>query len=174
MTRGCPRGLVGRVKRHSERFFAFALALGSFGGALWTVPAQAAAPSDRSVAEKLVTELSELPEGERPVVHLALERARHALTRATGAKDAGDARAASLLEGIAREWAETGQDLLRAARAEAELKALQAKAAEVSQKAERARMLLEEAIARKGRAEAELRTLDEPVAPKPATKEASR
>jgi len=168
------RGLVARVKRQSERFLAFALVLGSFGGALWTVPAAAAAPSDRSVAEKLVAELSNVPESERPVVHLTLERARHALERATGAKDSGDARAAELLEGIAREWAETGQDLLRAARAEASFKALQAKAAEASQKAERARMLLEEAVSRKGRAEVELRNLEAPASAKPATKEAAR
>lgn len=171
---GCPRGLVARVKRQSERLFAFALALGSFGGALWTFPATASVPSDRTVAEKLVAELSELPDKERPVVHVVLERSRHALTRATGARDSGDTRAAELLEGIAREWAETGQDLLRAARAESELKALQAKAAEASEKAERARMLLEEAVARKGRAEAELRKTREPVASKPATKEAAR
>lgn len=174
LTMGDRRGLVARVKRHSERFFALALVLGGLGGTLWTAPAMASTPSDRSVAESIVDELSKLPENELSVVRSALDRAQHALKRATSAKDAGDVRGAELLEGVAREWAETGKALLRAARAETSLKTLQLQAAETSQKAERARMLLEELVIRKGRAEAELRSLEGPAVPKPATKEAAR
>jgi len=82
--------------------------------------------------------------------------AKRALERAAGARLAGDVRQAELLEGLAREWAETARDLVRAAKAEAEAAEIESRAAQAGVRAERQRALLEEAIARRGRAEAEL------------------
>lgn len=82
--------------------------------------------------------------------------AQQALERAAGARLAGDARQGELLEGVAREWAETARDLVRAAKAEAEGADLESRAAQAGLRAERQRALLEEAIARRGRAEVEL------------------
>jgi hypothetical protein len=82
--------------------------------------------------------------------------AKRALERANGARLTGDARQGELLEGLAREWAETARDLVRAAKAESEAAELETRAAQAGLRAERQRALLEEAIARRGRAEAEL------------------
>ncbi|HEY3593617.1 MAG TPA: hypothetical protein VGL13_07080, partial [Polyangiaceae bacterium] len=78
------------------------------------------------------------------------------LERATGARLAGDVRQGELLEGLAREWAETARDLVRAAKTESEAAEVQTRAAQAAVRAERQRALLEEAIARRGRAEVEL------------------
>jgi hypothetical protein len=82
--------------------------------------------------------------------------ARRALERARGARAAGDVRHAELLEGLAREWAETARDVLRAVEVEREASGLESTAADVATRAQRARALLEEDLARRGRAEAEL------------------
>lgn len=149
------------MKRHSKRLVASALAVAGLGASLVTANALAQAHSDRAVAERLLTELSKLAAEDRPVVHGPVEHAQRALERAESARGGGDARAGELLEGLAREWAETGRDVLVAAKAEADAGALQAEAAQAKVKAERARALLEEAITRRGRAEAELRQLSE-------------
>jgi len=85
--------------------------------------------------------------------------AKRALERADSARMAKDIRQAELLEGLAREWAETARDLVYAAKAEAEANQIETRAAQVGVQAERQRALLEEAIARRGRAEAELTRL---------------
>jgi hypothetical protein len=82
--------------------------------------------------------------------------ARRALERARGARAAGDPVHADLLDGLAREWAETARDVVRAAAVEQEASALESTVAELSTRAQRARALLEEDVARRGRAEAEL------------------
>jgi hypothetical protein len=98
-----------------------------------------------------------------------VEAAQHALERASGARLAGDVRQAELLEGLAREWAETARDLVRAAKTEADATQLEGRAAQAVLRAERQRALLEEAIARRGRAEAELQRLSvDAGAPPPA------
>jgi hypothetical protein len=85
-----------------------------------------------------------------------LDEARRALERAAGARRSGDVRHAELLEGLAREWAEIARDVVRAASVEADAGALEVAAADAGLRAERARALLEESIARRGRAGAEL------------------
>jgi hypothetical protein len=138
--------------------------------------------SDKAVAEQILAGLPAAPPASAPrpeadagaaspsepsVVRLPVEEARRALDRAAGARRSGDIRHAEQLEGLAREWAETARDTLRAAAVEADAGALELAAAEAGLRAERARALLEESIARRGRAEAELEklTLDAGVIP---------
>lgn len=90
------------------------------------------------------------------VVASSLEHAKESLERAHGARAAGDAKHANMLEGLALEWAESARDLLRAASAEQAAASAADKAREAAVRAERARALLEETQARRGRADAEL------------------
>jgi hypothetical protein len=113
------------------------------------------APSDRAVTEQILASVgSNRADARGPV-----DEAKKALERAAGARRSGDVRHAELLEGLALEWAETARDVIRASAVEADAGALGAAAADAGLKAERARALLEESIARRGRAEAELEKL---------------
>lgn len=174
MTVPCPHGLVRRVKRHPKRLLALSLLVAGLGASFVTANALAQPNSDRAVAEKLLEELSKLPEEDRPVVLGPVENGKRALERAASARGGGDLRTGELLEGLAREWAETGRDVLLASKAEADAGAIQAEAAEAKVKAERARALLEEAITRRGRAEAELRKLMETADTEAATSEKAK
>ena len=118
--------------------------------------------SDKAVTEQILASLADQPLARGP-----LDEAKRALDRAAGARRSGDIRHVELLEGLAREWAETARDVVRAAAVEAEAGALEIAAADAGLQAERGRALLEESIARRGRAEAELEklTADDPGAP---------
>jgi hypothetical protein len=116
--------------------------------------------SDRAVAEQILATMPASSDSAMQGVSRApLDEAKRALDRAAGARASGDAHHAELLEGLAREWAETARDLQRAVSVEGDAGALSVAAAEAGVAAERARALLEEAISRRGRAEAELGTL---------------
>ena len=136
--------------------------------------------SDKAAAEQI---LGALPAGsssaEAALVKGPVAEARRALERAAGARRSGDARHAEQLEGLAREWAETAKDVVRAAAVEADAGALDLAARDARVKSERARTLLEESIARRGRAEAELAKLTAdaglfPTQPPPATSARSK
>jgi hypothetical protein len=123
------------------------------------------ARSDKEVAEQIMASMaigssapgsSAASSAEPFIARSPLEEARRALDRAAGARRSGDVRHAELLEGLAREWAETARDVVRASQLEVDAGALELAAADAGLRAERARALLEEAIARRGRAEAEL------------------
>jgi len=116
--------------------------------------------SDRAVAEQILASVAAGSDSSMQAVTRApVDEAKHALERAAGARKAGDVHHAELLEGLGREWAETARDLVRAVSVEADAGALENAAAEAGVGSERARALLEEAIARRGRAEAELEKL---------------
>jgi hypothetical protein len=137
--------------------------------------------SDKAVAEQILASLPPAPASAAPgsssdpaLVRVPVEEARRALERAVGARNTKDIRHAELLEGLAREWAETARDVLRAAAVEGDAGALELAAADAGLRAERARALLEESIARRGRAEAELEKLSAdagtfPTQPPPAS-----
>jgi len=134
-------------------------------------------PSDRAVAEQILATVAGASSGASPassgssspamIARRPIEEAHRALDRGSGARRAGDARHADLLDGLAREWAETARDLVRAAAAEADAGALEIASADAGLRAERARALLEESIARRGRAEAELDRLTADAGPFP-------
>jgi hypothetical protein len=118
--------------------------------------------SDKASAEQILADVARVApnsSAEPAVARTPIEEAKRALDRAVGARRSGDVRHAEMLEGLAREWAETARDVLRAAAVEADAGALQMAAADAGFRAERSRALLEEAIARRGRAEAELEKL---------------
>jgi hypothetical protein len=125
--------------------------------------------SDKAVAEQILATAAS-SSAEAALLKAPIDEAKKALDRARGARQAGDVPHAELLEGLALEWAETARDLARAASIEADAGALESAASEATLRAERARTLLEEAIARRGRAEAELEKLSldaGPFPPKP-------
>jgi hypothetical protein len=86
--------------------------------------------------------------------------AKDALERARSAENAGDQHHATLLRGLAEEWALVGRDLVRTAKAEKDASDKEALASEVETKVVRVRSLLEETIARRGRAAAKLEDLE--------------
>lgn len=132
--------------------------------------------SDRALAERILTGVAS-SSADAALLRSPVDEAKKALERALGARRSGDAPHAELLEGLAREWAETARDLARAAAIEADAGALETAASQAGLRAERARALLEEAISRRGRAEAELEKLSAdagPFPPKPPPTAAPR
>lgn len=132
--------------------------------------------SDKATVEQILATAGS-SSADAALLKAPLDEARKALGRADGARRAGDIAHAEMLEGLAREWAETARDLARAASIEADAGALETSASQASLKAERARALLEEAISRRGRAEAELEKLSAsagPFPPKPPASAAPR
>ena len=126
-------------------------------------------PSDKAVAEQILASAAS-SSADAALARAPLDEAKKALDRALGARRSGDVPHAEHLEGLAREWAETARDLGRAIAIEADAGALESSASQAGLRAERARALLEEAIARRGRAEAELEKLSAnagPFPPKP-------
>ena len=125
--------------------------------------------SDRAIAVQILAAAGS-SSAEAALLRTPIAEAKKALDRAEGARKSGDVPHAELLEGLAREWAETAKDLRRAAATEADAGALETAAYQAGLRAEKARALLEEAIARRGRAEAELEKLSAnagPFPPKP-------
>jgi hypothetical protein len=132
--------------------------------------------SDKATAQQILATAGS-SSADAALLKAPLEEAKKALVRAEGARRSGDIAHAELLEGLAREWAETARDLVRAASIEADAGALETSASQASLKAERARALLEEALSRRGRAEAELEKLSAsagPFPPKPPPAPAAR
>jgi hypothetical protein len=140
--------------------------------------------SDKEVAEQILASMAvgapassnaaPPASSDQLIARNPIEEARRALDRSAGARRSGDIRHAELLEGLAREYAETARDVVRAAQLEADAGALEMAAADAGLRAERARALLEESIARRGRAEAELGKLSAdgglfPTKPPPAS-----
>jgi hypothetical protein len=147
------------VNRISSRL-GIVLVLALSGASLLAVARAMAEPaSDQAVTAQILADLARAPAGQAQLVKEPAAEAKQALERAAGARRSGDVRHAEQLEGLAREWAETARDLIRAARAEADAGALETAAADAGVQAERARALLEESLARRGEAAAQLEQL---------------
>lgn len=116
-------------------------------------PARAA--DDHAVALALVAQLAGDP-AHAAVTGEALAHAKDALDRADRLRSARDEAHARAADGLAREWAEAGVDLTRAADAEARAAEVARKATEAQARLERVRALVEEGVARVGRLRAEL------------------
>jgi hypothetical protein len=130
--------------------------------------ALAESAGDRAVAEQILANPpAASASADQAAVKTPLEEAKKALDRAAGARRSGDTRHAELLEGLAREWAETARDVMRANSVEANASAMEVGATDAGVRAERARTLLEESIARRGRAQAELDKLTADAGPIP-------
>jgi hypothetical protein len=122
--------------------------------------------SDKVITERILAGAGS-SSADAALLRAPLDEAKKALQRAEGARKSGDVPHAELLEGLAREWAETARDLARAATIEADAGALETSAAQANLRAEKARALLEEAVSRRGRAEAELEKLSADAGPFP-------
>jgi hypothetical protein len=118
-------------------------------------PANAQGSDDHATAEALIKQLDG-DAAHRAVAAEAIERARAALEQARRLRSAGDETHAKAADGLAREWAEDGRDVARAADAEAAAGEVRRKAVDAQAQLERTRALVEEAIARVGRLKAEL------------------
>ena len=97
----------------------------------------------------------------------AIAEAKKALARADELRGLGDTTNARLAEESALEWAETARDLVLAVEAERQADDIATKAVAESSHAERARVMLEEAIARRGRLQSTLDALDKELAARP-------
>jgi colicin import membrane protein len=115
---------------------------------------------DRAAASASIARLESVAAHKRLSAD-AVSRSRRALERARDARAAGDHERGTLLEGVAREWAEMGQDLVRAAETESEAAEAHRRATEAQAKAIRARALIEETVARRGRAAEQLEALEQ-------------
>ncbi len=121
--------------------------------------ALAAQSDDRARASSALQQLRTVPAHAR-LANEPIRQAEHALRRADETRAAGDKVHPPELEAMAREWAEAGVDLVRAAEAEKKLSDVQHEVADIETKTTRARALLEETIARRGRAQANLDELE--------------
>jgi len=131
-------------------------AAAALAGALFgATGARAQGGDDRAVADAIVRQL-EADAAHRPATAEALQRSKQALERGTRLRAAGDEAHAKAADGLAREWAETARDLVRAVDAEAAASESRRKAVEAQAALERAKAQVEEAIARVGRLKAEL------------------
>jgi len=129
------------------------------GGELAPATRPPAPPGDGASAERIIADLETRAAKDATaakIVAAPLANAKKTLERAHGARSAGDAPHARMLDGLALELAESARDLLRASEAEQAAGATAKKAREVETQAERARALLEETQARRERAAAEL------------------
>jgi hypothetical protein len=132
--------------------------------AAWVLAAPAARTvyadgDDRTIAEALVSQLDRLAHDvptKGRITAEALSRAKDALERGTRLRRAGDEAHARTADGLAREWAETGRDLVRATEAESTAADLRRKAMNEEAQVGRARALVEEGIARVGRLRAQI------------------
>jgi hypothetical protein len=125
-------------------------------GCLLTVVVVAlAAPGDRTAAQAVLDEISREPEYHGVVADF-LERAQDALERGARMRAAGDEAHALEADALARQWAETGRELLRAAKAEARANDLRKKALETQAQVAKTREIVEDVIARTGRLRAQV------------------
>jgi uncharacterized membrane protein YccC len=107
------------------------------------------------MAVELVRDL-ERDAAHAPITTDAVAHAKEALERAVRLRGTGDEAHARVADALAREWAQSARDLVRATEAEAAAVELRRKAVDAQARVERARALVEEAIARVGRVTAEL------------------
>jgi hypothetical protein len=131
------------------------------------LPGVARADGDRAEAEAILQTVEQSPDAASAAQPIAA--AKKALERARGARDAGDAKHAEMLEGLARTWAETARGVAAAAHSEAESVAVQQSVEGTRAQINRERTLVEETLSRRGRAEVELRRTEEEAAARPPT-----
>lgn len=125
----------------------------AIGAAAW------AASDDRAAATAIVAEMDR-DTAHKSVTAEAVAHARAALRRGDELRAAHDDAHARLADALAREWAETARDAVRAVDAERAAAALRVAATDAGARAERERALLEEGIAQNGRLRAQLEAIE--------------
>jgi hypothetical protein len=130
-------------------------AAAALGLLLSVTAAGLAAQGDRAAAQALIAELGR-DSTHRAVVADSLARAEDALERGARMRVAGDEARASEADALARQWAETGRDLLRASETETRANDLRKKALEAEAQVAKTREIVEDLIARTGRLRAQI------------------
>jgi hypothetical protein len=148
------RGGIGEKHRAPGRAAVFAAVMAFAGVCGGVRERQALAAGDGEAATALVDTIAN-DSGHASITAVAIAQARDALERATRLRSVGDEVHARAAEGLAREWAETARDLVRAADAEAAAADARRKAVDAQARVERARVMVEDGIARLGRLRAE-------------------
>lgn len=134
------------------------LALG--GGLVVGVGARAfAMEDDRALAESTLREVEAKPQAQE-LAKEPLARAHEALDRGQRLRDVRDEPRARLCDGLARTWAETARDVVKAAEAEARARAAREGALDAGAQLERERASLEEGLGQAGRLKAQLEALE--------------
>ena len=121
--------------------------------------AASAKDDDHSVAQSTLREVEANPRG-KELAKEPLARAHEALDRAQRLRDVRDEPRARLCDGLARTWAETARDVMRAAETEGRSEGARAAANDAGAQVERERALLEEGLGQQGRLRAQLETLE--------------
>lgn len=137
------------------RFFAV---VSLFSAGIWGSQAFAAA-DDRSATEAILVELDH-DTAHKTMTADAVRRSREALERGTRMRQSGDEVHAKIADGIAREWAEIGRDLVRTTDAEKRSFDARRDSTDAGAHAERERALLEEALAQNGRLRTQLEAIE--------------
>lgn len=125
-------------------------------------PSPSVAPSVELTPDGGTVDAALPPPKASPVVAAdsAIANAKKMLDKATQLRSLNDAARAEMAEDVALEWAETARDLVAAVEDERAADDEGKAAITAATKAERARQLLEEAIARRGRLQAALDALE--------------
>ncbi len=151
----------GRMKWTMLRRRGGALCAGAvLLGSLTLAVVGRATPGDRAAAQAVLVELSRDVD-HRAVVAASIERVQDALERGVRMRAAGDEAHASEADALARQWAETGRELLRAATAEARANELRKRALDTQTQVAKTREIVEEIIARTGRLRAQIEAAQE-------------
>ena len=135
-------------------------------GALTLTAVALAAPDDRAVAESLLKEVEASPK--KDVAKEMVARSRAAFERSAKLRSGGDETRARLADGLARTWAESARDVLRAIDVEERSQAARRAATDAGAQAERERALLEEGIAQTGRIRAQVEAAERETKEQPA------
>jgi hypothetical protein len=136
------------MPKKTRKWLAVAAVLTAFSAAS-LVGALALADEQRTTGA--ILDGLEREPAKRAVTVDQVKRAKDAMERAARMRSAGDETHARQADLLAREWAEAGEDLARAAEAEAKAAAARRGAIDAGAQADRERALLEEGIARNGR-----------------------
>jgi hypothetical protein len=130
------------------------------GGLVVAVAFTASAKDDdRAIAEATVKEVEAAPSG-KALAQEPLARAHEALDRAQRLRDVRDEPRARLADGLARTWAETARDIVKAAEAETRAKKAREESVDAGAQVDRERALLEEGLGQAGRLAAQLEALE--------------
>lgn len=135
------------------------LAAVAIGASLTFVGIASAKDDDRAVAESALREAEGTARG-KELAKEPIQRAREALERAQRLRDVRDEPRARLCDGLARTWAETARDVVKAADLEARAGAVRANASDAGAQVERERAQLEEGLGQQGRLRAQLEAIE--------------
>lgn len=142
------KGTSGAMVKPYRRWAGVLLLSGVLGAG--AVAKAASGQDDKARAEALLAEL------EGDAAHKALtadvvSRAHQALTQGKNLRASGDETHAKLADAAAREWAEVGRDLVKAAELERRAVEARRQADDAGAEVDRERALLDEGIAQNGR-----------------------